>query len=104
MPRRPVSTAALDDLIEQATIDCYNDSEQATGLFTMLDEHLDLPFKTTVLGTPATVTGVDITTTDEIVAICRRGKHRQTIPILELPLPTPEPDGSEWIAAYRRWR
>ena len=38
-----------------------------------------------------------------IVAICAHGKHRQAIPILDLPLPDPPPDGTEWIAAYRRW-
>ncbi len=26
-------------MIEQATVDAYNDAEQVTGLFTMLEEH-----------------------------------------------------------------
>ncbi len=38
-----------------------------------------------------------------IVAICAGGKYRQAIPILDLPLPDPPPQGTEWIAAYRRW-
>jgi hypothetical protein len=38
-----------------------------------------------------------------IVAICVRGKHRQAISVLDLPLPDPPPPGAEWIAAYRRW-
>ena len=100
--RRP-PTAELDQLIEHATVDCYNDSEKATGLFTMLDEHLRVPFETTVLGSPVTVTRLDITATDVIVAHCQRDGHRQAIPILDLPLPTPAPAGSEWIEAYRRW-
>ena len=29
------STAHLDKLIEEATVDCYNDSEEVTGIFTM---------------------------------------------------------------------
>jgi NAD(P)-dependent dehydrogenase (short-subunit alcohol dehydrogenase family) len=37
------------------------------------------------------------------VAICSRGKHRQAIGILDLPLPAPSPVGAEWISAYRRW-
>jgi len=103
-PRQPtIATADLDALIEQATVDCYNDSEQVTGLFTMLEEHLDLPFQTTVLGVPVTVAHVDVTSSEEIVAICKRDGYRQTIPILDLPLPTPAPDGWEWIEAYRRW-
>ena len=27
----------------------------------------------------------------------------QRIPILDLPLPTPPPEGAQWIEAYRRW-
>jgi len=46
----------------------------------------------------------NLTTGNEIVAICRRDNHKQTIAILELPLPDPAPDGAEWIEAYRRWR
>lgn len=103
-PRPKPSTKLLDAMIEEATVDCYNDEEQITGLFTMLDEHLALPFQTTLLGTPVTVAKVDLTVNHEIVAICRRDGHRQAIPILDLPLPTPSPDGAEWIEAYRRWR
>ncbi len=29
---------------------------------------------------------------------------RQAIDILELPLPSPPPTGTEWIEAYRHWR
>jgi hypothetical protein len=102
--RRPtIGAAKLAELVEQAAVDCYNESEQATGLFTMIEEHLALPFQTIVLGVPVTVARVDVTTTDEIVAICTRDGHRQTIPILDLPLPFTAPDGWEWIEAYRRW-
>ena len=106
MPRSPqptVTAAELDELIEQATVDCYNDSEQVTGLFTLLEEHLITPFHTNLLGVTVTVTGVDVTTSDQIIAICRHDRHRQTIPILDLPLPTPTPNGWEWVEAYRRW-
>jgi len=103
-PRPKPSTKLLDAMIEEATIDAYNDEEQITGLFTMLEEHLALPFQTTVLGVTATVTKIDLTTGNEIVAICRRDNHKQTIAILELPLPDPAPDGAEWIEAYRRGR
>jgi hypothetical protein len=98
-----IPNAELDALIEEATVDCYNESEQVTGLFTMIEEHLALPFRTTVLGTPVAVARVDVTTRDEIVKICERDGHRQTIPILDLPLPTPAPNGWEWVEAYRRW-
>jgi hypothetical protein len=101
---RPAITAAeLDALIEEAAVDCYNEAEQITGLFTMIEDHLALPFQSTVLGMTVTVAKVDLTVNDQIVAICRRDDHKQAIPILELPLPAPAPDGAEWIEAYRRW-
>jgi hypothetical protein len=34
----PISKARLDEMIEQATVDAYNESEQMTGWFTMIDE------------------------------------------------------------------
>ena len=90
-------------MIEQATVDAYGESEQVSGFYTMMEEHLALPFKTEVLSTEVTVEKVDLTDRDEIVAVCVRGETRQAIPILELPLPDPPPKGAEWIEAYRRW-
>ncbi len=69
----------------------------------MLEEHLAVPFKTTVLGVEVTVKKIDLLPGSGIVAICARGPHRQAIGILDLPLPTPPPEGSEWIDAYRHW-
>ena len=97
------SSARLDAMIAEATVDCYNESEEATGLFTMLEQNLVVPFKATVLDVEVVVERVDIDNADEIVAICRRGRSRQRIPILHLPLPDPRPSGAEWIDAYRRW-
>jgi hypothetical protein len=102
-PRHAISNDALDELIEQPTVDCYNEAEQVTGLFTMIEEYLPLPFQTSVLGMTVTVAGIDLTDNEQIVAICQRDGHRQTIPILDLEPPAPTPDGWEWIEAYRRW-
>jgi hypothetical protein len=99
--RPAITTAELDALIEEAIVDCYNEAEQVTGLFTMIEDHLALPFETSLLGMTVTVAKVDLTAGDEIVAICRRDGHKQAIPLIELPLPAP--DGAEWIEAYRRW-
>ena len=97
------STKYLDKLIEEATTDAYNESEQAGGFFAMIEENLALPFATQVLGQEVTVAKLDITKRDQIVAICSKGKLTQAISILDLPLPNPRPEGAEWIDAYRRW-
>ena len=98
-----ISRARLAAMIEEATVDAYGDSEQKTGWYTMLDEHLALPFVTTVLGVVVQVARLDLRGEDEIVAICTRGREQLAVPILDLPLPRPKPAGAEWIEAYRLW-
>jgi hypothetical protein len=102
LPR--LSKQRREELVEEATVDAYNESEQASGFFTMMEDNLELPFQTEVLGVPVTVEKVDMTEDDHIVAVCARSGKKQEIPILALPLPSPPPQGWEWIAAYRYWR
>ncbi len=101
-PRKPTA-AALDKLIEEATVDAHDESEQIMGLFTTIQDELPTPFETDVLGVIVVVDGVELTDREEIVAVCTRGGRKQRIPIVDLPLPTPPPEGYEWIEAYRRW-
>ena len=101
--RWPPGKQRLQGLVEEALVDAYNESEQRTGLFTMIEEHLELPFETKILGVAVTVERIDLSQADEIVAKCRRGHERQSIPILDLPLPRPPPAGAQWIEAYRYW-
>jgi hypothetical protein len=44
-----LSKARLKELIEQAIVDAYGEEEQAGGFFTMIEEHLALPFPVKVL-------------------------------------------------------
>ena len=96
-----LSKAKLDALIEEAVVDAYGDEEQAVGFFTMLEEHLALPFTVSILGVEAVVEKVDMTRDGRIVAVCRREGVKLRIEILDLPLPKPTPVGAEWILAQR---
>jgi hypothetical protein len=98
-----IRRSRIEAMIAEATVDCYNASEQSGGLFQMMEEKLVLPFKTSVLGVDVIVEKLDISPADEIVAICRKDRHRVRIPILDLPLPQKRPAGAEWIEAYRYW-
>ena len=98
-----LSTRRLNELVEDAITDAHDESEQVVGFLCMLEEHLALPFSTEVLGAAVRVERVETNDADEIVATCRRGVQRQKIHLLDLPLPSPPPDGWEWIAAYRHW-
>ena len=99
-----LSKSQLEALVDEATIDAYNEAEQAAGFFTMMEDNLRLPFETEMFGFKVTVQRVDMAEDDAIVAICKRGGKRQRVSILDLPLPSPPPEGAEWISAYRFWR
>jgi len=93
----------LDELIEEATVDCYDVEEQASGFFNMIDEYLALPFTTRIFGIEVAVAEVELGGDGSIKAVCEHGGERQLIGLTDLPLPSPPPAGAEWIAAYRRW-
>ena len=98
-----LSAVKLDALIAEALADAYGDSEQRTAFLTVMEDSLALPFTMQVLGVEVIVERLDLTADEQIVAVCRHGRMRQRIPILDLPLPSPPPQGADWIAAYRRW-
>jgi hypothetical protein len=96
-----VAEADLKALIEEAVVDAYDDEERRMGFFTMLENNLAVPFETEVLGVPVEVTEIALNDAQEIVAVCRHGQHTQRIPLVDLPLPSPPPEGFAWIEAYR---
>lgn len=104
-PRAPtrLSKARLEEMIEEATVDAHDESEQTTGWFTTFENHLELPFETQVLGVAVTVARIALADDNQISAVCTRGRDRQAISLVDLPLTSPRPDGSEWIEAYRHW-
>jgi len=97
-----MSRADLDELVQEAIVDAYGEDDQLVGFYTMIEENLAIPFTTRVLDIQVRVEGIELTD-QGIAAICAPGTHRQSIEILELPLPVPSPLGWEWIAAYRHW-
>ena len=99
-----LSKARLDELVEEALVDAYGESEEVTGFYTMMENDLRLPFETKVLGMSVMVERIEITDDEQLVAVCRRDKTRQRISLAELPLPVARPEGAEWIVAYRYWR
>jgi hypothetical protein len=97
------SKERLDDLVEEATVDANGEEEQATGFYSMMENDLQLPFETEVLGVKVTVESIDFAGDARLVAVCKKGAKRQRISLKDLPLPSPLPEGADWIAAYRHW-
>lgn len=90
-------------MAQEATVDCYDESEQVSGFYTMIADNLEVPFGTKVLGVDVLVEDIDLKEDGAIVAICVLGGSSQAIRVLDLPLPTPPPAGAEWIDAYHHW-
>lgn len=97
-----LSGAALAGMVEEATADADDPADAVMGFYTTIEERLDIPFQTCVLGVQVTVSSIDLSG-GQVVAICTRGQWQQSIPIIDLPLPEPPPSGAEWIDAYRFW-
>jgi hypothetical protein len=98
-----LSARRLDKMIEEATVDCYDESEQTSGFYTMIEDHLAVPFVTEVLGVEVSVVGIEMDENGSLKAVCERNRKRQLIGLIELELPKSPPSGAEWIAAYRHW-
>jgi hypothetical protein len=94
----------IEALIEEATVDCYDEYEQPTGLLTMIQDELDMPFTTRIFGLEVAVVAVEQDDSGlGVVAVCERQGERQRLSLSDLPLPSPPPEGAQWIAAYRLW-
>ncbi|MYT28182.1 MULTISPECIES: hypothetical protein [unclassified Streptomyces] len=100
---RKLTAAELDAMVAEAIVDAYDAYEQLGAFHAVIDDRLALPFDTTVLGAAVTVTAVQLRPGSGVVALCKRGRHRQAIGILDLPPPEPTPQGWAWVEAYRHW-
>jgi hypothetical protein len=87
-------------MVEKATIDCYDEEEQHTGLATLVEDNLEVPFATTVLGIRVTVTGPDrVIGLDLYVNWSRPMRHRYQH---GFSTPHPEMNAAFWLISARR--
>jgi hypothetical protein len=107
MRRRPAprSRSTLHRLIEEATVDAYNDEEQATGFLAMIQDHLACPFTALVVGEPVQVVSFDFGEPYEttVLVICRHKGKRYKVNVTAMEWEGSPPKGAEWIEAYRAW-
>lgn len=92
----------LKQLIEEATLDCYDEYEQRVGFYTVLEENIQFPFKATVVGEEVEVVRVE-QENDRVDAICKRKGKSYTVDILNIEYKPQDVDGWEWIEVYRAW-
>ncbi|MDQ6782199.1 MAG: calcium-binding protein [Actinomycetota bacterium] len=101
-PRRP-SNAALDELIEEITVDCHDENEQLGGFETAFDNDANFPCPGTVIGEDIEVLSVATTNNrSELIATIRHHGQRYKIALLDIEL-NADPITTRLLAAYRRW-
>jgi hypothetical protein len=93
----------LQTLIAEATVDCYDDEEQLTGLLTMIEENVVFPFPAKVIGEDVQVSGID-SSGRGVLAVCERNGKPYRVELSSLDWREPRPEGFEWIEAYLAWR
>ena len=95
----------LWELIDEATVDCYGEEEQHSGLLTMIEDHVECPFRAKVIGEEVEVTGFEWPEEGYgLFAVCERNGRQYQVDINSLERVKPHPEGFEWIEAYLAWR
>ncbi|MGH2836582.1 MAG: calcium-binding protein [Solirubrobacteraceae bacterium] len=93
----------LDILIEEITVDAYDQDEQLMGFENAFNEDANFPCRGTVIGEEVEVLSVSqANNRHELIATCQRNGRRYAIALLDINLDA-DPDTSRLIAAYRRW-
>jgi hypothetical protein len=93
----------LDELIDEAIVDAYDEFEQRAGFYAMLEDNLGFPFPAKVAGENLAVTGLNIEDGERILAVCDNKGKSYRVDILDLEIDDQKIMGSQWLAAYRRW-
>ena len=94
----------LRELIEEATVDCYGEEEELTGLLTMIQDNVACPFRAKVIGEEVTVTGFEWPGhSRSLFAACRRNNKEYQVDLTSLEWMEPHPEGFEWVEAYLAW-
>ncbi len=94
----------LQALIQEATVDCYDEEEQQTGFMTMLEDNVICPFQARVVGEPVQVTGFEPAERGRgLFATCTRGGKTYRVDLRSVEWIEPHPEGFEWVEAYLAW-
>ena len=97
--------AALDEFIEDITVDAYGDDEQLWAFRQVIEDEVPLPADGFVIGEPVSIIEIDYdgNTRRGLTAKCRREDGSvHVVAASEAAFPEGSP-GARYVAAYRRW-
>ena len=100
-----LSEEELDEMISDATVDCYDETEEFMGVLYTLHGTLSFPFKATALGDTVEVIGIDGEESSRgrgIVATVKKHGKTYTIGLGELEI-KPGSENSKWFQMLHYW-
>ena len=104
-PKKGKELDALDELIEEITIDAYGDDEQLWAFRQAFEDEVELPADGFVIGEPVSVIAVDYDGNERrgLTARCRREDGSEhVVAASDVVFPNTSA-GARLIATYRRW-
>ena len=96
----------FNELMAEATVDCYDEEEAFWSMFYTLDDKLTFPLSAQALGETITVLGLDGSYSGlraGITARVRKGEQEYRVGLVGLDFVDPDPVSAEWLDVYRRW-
>jgi hypothetical protein len=99
------SEEELNDLVDEITVDAYNDDEQLWAFRQVIEDEVDLPADACVLGEPVAVLEIDYDGNERrgLVARCRREDASVHVVSASDVIFPEESKGADYMAAYRIW-
>jgi hypothetical protein len=103
-PGRP-DRRRLRALIDQATSDSVDESDEHAGLLSMIREEVACPFSARVQGEDVQCVRFEWPKNGYgLNAVCKSKGNTHVVDIAKLDWVDPRPQGHEWIDAYLAWR
>ncbi len=102
----PYSEERLQELIDEATVDCYDEEEQFWGILTILGDKVNFPLAATLIGEQVKLIGIDDEASSShrgIVAHVRHKEKMYSISLADLQIIDTDTQSAEWLAAYHYW-
>jgi len=96
----------LRELLNKATVDCYDEHEEFWGFYTMLDDCLPFPFYAKVVGEAVTVIGLESENSSMfggVHASVLREENTYVVSLTSLKVDSANVEAEKWLAAYSYW-
>ena len=101
-----IDETRIRELLDEATVDCYNEDEEFMGVLVSLQDNLSFPMRATLAGAPVEVQGIDDQRSSlhrGIVAEIEREGQVYYVSLADLEFVKPDEMSAEWLAMYRWW-